>query len=201
MQQPAWQLEGAAAPCALARRSSALACCGLACGAFEAPLRHAARRSSTANALQRSCLQVASPLPCALQPHVEMDVGLAVARDVESGAANLGAVPSKARRARSHRCEMHTSACRCRNVQWSCLCSALEMCVGVCTVGVCVLVLARACARVLRRRCRTSLLAPETARPFSSCRTAGPRLAREGTRHGRSVHGAFFWYSCTRMVC
>ena len=161
-----------------------LALCGPACAAFRALSKRAARHGSTADARQRSCQQNASPLECALQPVVEVVVGLVAAPAVESAAAEPDAVPSQARRARSYRCETHMSACRCKNVLWSCLCSAMKMCVGVCTVGARARVLARACVCVLRRGCRTSLLAQETARPFPSCATTGPGLAREGTRHG-----------------
>ena len=158
--------------------------CGRACAAIRARLKRAARYGSTAFARQRSCQQNASPLECALQPVVEVVVGLVAAPAVESAAAEPDAVPSQARRARSYRCETHMSACRCKNVLWSCLCSAMKMCVGVCTVGARARVLARACVCVLRRGCQTSLLAQETARPFPSCATTGPGLAREGTRHG-----------------
>ena len=37
----------------------------------------------------------------------------------------------------------NVSACKCKNVHWPCLCSAVEMCVGVCIVGVHTRVLAR----------------------------------------------------------
>ena len=100
-------LEEAAASHARERRWRVLALCGPACAAFEAPLRHAAPRSSTADALQRSCQQFAMPLQSALQPLVEVVVGLAAARDVDLVVANLEAVPCKARRARSRRCEVH----------------------------------------------------------------------------------------------
>ena len=124
------------------------------------------------------------PLQSALQPLVEVVAGLAAARDVDLVVANLEAVPCKARRACSRRCEVHRLACKCRNVLWSCLRSAVEMCVGVCSMGARARVLARACVHVPRRGCRTSLLAQETARPFPSCTTTGPGLAREGPRHG-----------------
>ena len=90
------------------------------------------------------------------------------------------------RRARSRRCGVDMSVCRCRIVLVSCLCRIMELCSGVCIVGVRARVLARACARVLRRRRPTSLLTLETARPFPSCRTTGPRGERGGTRH--AVH-------------
>ena len=188
----ALQLEGAAAPRALEQRRRMLALCGRAWAVFGAPSKRASRRSSTADARQRSCQQNASPLECALQPVVEVVVGLVAAPDVGSAAAEPDAVPSLARRARSYRCETHMSACRCKNVLWSCLCSAMKMCVGVCTVGARARVLARACVCVLRRGCRTSLLAQETARPFPSCATTGPGLAREGTRHGGFFTEVFF---------
>ena len=179
-------------PRALERRWRMLALCGPACVAFKAPLRHAAPCNSTADALQRSCQQFARPLPSALQPLVEVIVGLAAACDAESDAAHIDAMPSEARRDRPYHCETHVSACRCKNVLWSCSCSAMEMCVGVCTVGARARVLARACVCVLRRGCRTSLLAQETARPFPSCATTGPGLAREGTRHAHGGLRAFF---------
>ena len=40
---------------------------------------------------------------------------------------------------------------------------------------------ARACERVLRECCRTTPLAPETARPLSSCTTSGPGCDRRPT--------------------
>ena len=81
--------------------------------------------------------------------------------------------------------------CKSKNVQWSCLCSAMRMCVGVCTVGACVRVLARACVCVLRRHCRTRLPASETARPFPSCATTGPAPRARGHPPWRTVHGTF----------
>ena len=78
----AWQPEEAAAPCAPARRWRMRACCGRACAAFTARLKHAARRSSTAEARQRSCQQTAKPLQSALMPLVEVVVGLVAARGV-----------------------------------------------------------------------------------------------------------------------
>ena len=86
-----------------------LALCGPACAAFEAPLKHAAHRNSTADgdALQSALVnKSAMPLQSALQPLVEVVVGLAAACDVESDAANIDAMPSKARRARWRRCEV-----------------------------------------------------------------------------------------------
>ena len=179
----AWQPEEAAAPCAPARRWCMRACCGLACAAFKARKRHAARRRSTAGAQQRSCQQTAKPLQSALVPLVEVVVGLAAAHDVGFSAAPARAVPYGARRARSRHCEVDMSACRCKNVLVSCMCRTMEMCVGVCIVGVHVRVLARARACVLRRRCRASLLTPETVRPFPSCRTTGRCREREAHRH------------------
>ena len=69
------------------------------------------------------------------------------------------------------------------------------MCAGVRIVGMHARALARVCARVLRRRRRTSLRALETARPFSSCRTTGPRGEREGTRHAVHCSRKFFIHS------
>ena len=155
-------------------------------------MRHAARYSSTVRARQRSCRQVAIPLQSALMPLVEVVVGLAAARDVAKSASPSRAVPRRARRARSRRCEVHMSACKCKNVQWSCLCSAMRMCVGVCTVGACVRVLARARVCVLRRHCRTRLLASETALPFPSCATTGPAPRARGHPPWRTVHGTFY---------
>ena len=124
-----------------------------------------------------------------MKPCVEVFVGLAAACDVAIEAANLDAVPSKARRARPRHCEVDMSACRCKNVLVSCMCRTMEMCVGVCIVGAHVRVLARARACVLRRRCRASLLTPETVRPFPSCRTTGRCREREAHRH--AVHRSF----------
>ena len=122
-------LSAVTAPCAAARRWRTLARCGRACAASVKPLKRAARYSSTVRARQRSCPQIAKPLQSALKPCVEVVVGLVAARDVQFEAANLAGVPSKAHRARPRRCEVHMSACRCKSVQWSCLCSAMEMCV------------------------------------------------------------------------
>ena len=108
---------------------------------------------------------------------------VAAACDAESDAAHIDAMPSEARRDRLYHCETHVSACRCKNVHVSSMCSAVELCVGVCIVGVHVRVLARARACVLRRRCRASLLTPETVRPFPSCRTTGRCREREAHRH------------------
>ena len=115
------------------------------------------------------------PLQSALQPLVEVVVGLAATCGVESEAANIDAMPCEARRARPRRCEVHRSACRCKIVLWSCLRSAMNMCVGVCIVGAHARVLARACVRVPRRCCRTSPATPETALALSSSTTAGRR--------------------------
>ena len=180
-----------AAPCAAARRWRTLARCGWACAASVAPLKRAARYSSTVQARQRSCEQNARPLQSALLPLVEVVVGLAAARGVGKSVPPSRAVPSRARRARSRLCDVNMSACRCRNVQWSCLCSAVEMCDGVCTVGARACVLARACARVLRTRCRMSLPAPETARPFPSSRTTGRSPRARGHPPWRAVHRSF----------
>ena len=135
--------------------------------------------------------QNARPLQSALLPLVEVVVGLAAARGVGKLVPPSRAVPSRARRARSRRCEVHMSVHRCTNVQWSCLCSAVEMCAGVCTVGVCTRVLARACACVLRKGCRTSLRARETALPFPSCATTGPAPRARGHPPWRAVHRSF----------
>ena len=188
----AWHPQRVVAPCAAARRRRMLARCGRACVAFKAQLKHAARYSSTVGARQRSCQQNARPLQSALLPLVEVVVGLAAARGVVKSVPPSRAVPSRARRARSHLCDVNMSACRCRNVQWSCLCSAVEMCDGVCTVGACACVLARACARVLRTRCRVSLPAPETARPFPSCRTTGRSPRARGHPPWWAIHRSFF---------
>ncbi len=187
----AWHPQRVVAPCAAARRRRMLARCGRACVAFKAQLKHAARYSSTVGARQRSCQQNARPLQSALLPLVEVVVGLAAARGVGKLVPPSRAVPRRARRARSRRCEVHMSACKCKNVQWSCLCSAMRMCVGVCTVGACVRVLARACVCVLRRHCRTRLPASETARPFPSCATTGPAPRARGHPPWRTVHGTF----------
>ena len=191
MAHAAWHPQWVAAPRAAVRRWRILARCGRACAASRAPSKRAACHGSTADARQRSCPQNASPLECALQPVVEVVVGLVAAPVVESAAAEPDAVPSQARRARSYRCETHMSACRCKNVLWSCLCSAMKMCVGVCTVGARARVLARARVCVLRRGCWTSLLAQETARPFPSCATTGPAPRARGHPPWRTVHRTF----------
>ena len=124
----AWQPEEAAATCAPARRWRMRACCGRACAAFTARLKHAARRSSTAEARQRSCQQTAKPLQSALQLSIEVIVGLAAARDARISTSLGRTVPYSARHARSRRCDVHTSACRCQNVLMSCLCRLMVMC-------------------------------------------------------------------------
>ena len=126
-----------------------------------------------------------------MQPLVEVFVGLAAARDVAKKVSPSRAVPCSARRARSRLCDVHTSVRRCRNVHVSSMCSAVELCFGVCIMGVHARVLARACGRVPRKRCRTTLLAPETARPLSSCITTGPGREREAHRHAVAVHRNF----------
>ena len=136
----------------------------------------------------------------------EVVVGLSAARDVAGSVPPGRALPCSARRARSHRCDVHRSAGRCRNVQWSCLCIAVEMCVGVCTVGAFARVLARACARVPRRCCRTRLPPPGTARPFPSCRTTGRCRERRAHRHAVHLFTEIFFPcgsgTCTRhIVC
>ena len=188
----AWQPEEAAATCAPARRWRMRACCGRACAAFTARLKHAARRSSTAEARQRSCQQTAKPLQSALMPLVEVVVGLVAARGVGKKVPPGRAVPCSARRVRSRRCDVNMSACRCQNVQWSCLCSAVELCFGVCIAGVHARVLARACVHVPCRGCRTRLPVPGTARPLSSCRTTGRSPRARGHPPWRAVHRSFF---------
>ena len=169
----------AAAPCAPARRSSMRACCGRACAAFTARSRHAARRSSTARARQRSCPQFATPLQSALKPLVQVVVGLAAARDARISAAPGRAVPCDARRARSRRCDVHVSL----QVQ-KCAVVVFVQCNG----NVCWSVIVGARARVLARACVCAAQGlpdeptQETARPFPSRATTGPGLAREGTR-------------------
>ena len=195
----AWQPEEVVAPCAPARRSSMRssmrACCGLACAAFKARKRHAARRRSTAGARQRSCHEIARPLPSALMPLVEVVVVLAAAHDVAVSAAPARAVPYGARRARPRHCGVDMSACMCKNVHVSCMCIAVELCVGVCIVGAHVRVLALARVCVLRRGCRASLLTPETVRPFPSCGTTGRCREREAHRHGALF--TEFFFRCT----
>ena len=113
----AWHPQRVVAPCAAARRWRTLARCGWACAASVAPLKRAARYSSTVQARQRSCQQNARPLQSALLPLGEVVVGLAAARGVGKLAPPSRAVPSRARRARSRLCDVNMSACRCRNVQ------------------------------------------------------------------------------------
>ena len=122
----AWQLEEVAAPRALERRWHMLARCGRAWAGFRARLKHAARRSSTADARQRSCQQIAMPLQSAMQPLVEVFVGLAAARDVAKKVSPSRAVPCSARRARSRLwlCGVHMSVRRCRNM---CVCRLSSM--------------------------------------------------------------------------
>ena len=121
-----------------------------------------------------------------MKPLVEVFVGLAAARDVNSAVANLEAVPCKARRARSHRCEVHTSACRCKNVQWSCLCSAMKMCVGVCTVCAHARVLARARVSCV---CTAQPLPNEPTRAGNGLPAPEAELHRPDSRHYHSLPG------------
>ena len=105
------------------------------------------------------------PLQSAMQPLVEVFVGLAAARDVAKKVSPSRAVPCSARRARSRLCDVHTSVRRCRNVHVSSMCSAVELCFGVCIMGVHARVLARACGCVLRRCCRMGPVPPDAAHP------------------------------------
>ena len=105
------------------------------------------------------------PLQSAMQPLVEVFVGLAAARDVAKKVSPSRAVPCSARRARSRLCGMHMSVRRCRNVLVSSMCSAVELCFGVCIVGVHARVLARACGCVLCRCCRMGPVPPDAAHP------------------------------------
>ena len=54
---------------------------------------------------------------------------VAAACDAESDAAHIDAMPSEApaATARTTLREAHMSACRCKNVLWSCSCSAMEL--------------------------------------------------------------------------
>ena len=133
-------------------------------GPFIGRARHPLR-SSTADARQRSCQQIAMPLQSAMQPLVEVFVGLAAARDVAKKVSPSRAVPCSTRRARSRRCDVHMSVRRCRNVHVSSVCSAVELCFGVCIVGVHARVLARACGCVLCRCCRMGPVPPDAAHP------------------------------------
>ena len=57
----------------------------------------------------------------------------------------------------------------------SCMCSAEDLCVGVCIVGVHARVLARACGCVLRRCCRMGPAPPDAAHPVL---TSGTEVQR-----------------------
>ena len=175
-----------------ARHCSVLGACAPASAAIEASKSRLTPRGLIDIAQLRPCHPFVQQLQNAQQLHVEVVVGLAAARSVGKLVPPSRAVPSRARRARSRRCEVHMSVHRCTNVQWSCLCSAVEMCAGVCTVGVYTRVLARACACVLRKGCRTSLRARETALPFPSCATTGPAPRARGHPPWRAVHRSFF---------
>ena len=132
--------------------------------------------------------QIAQQLPGAQQHQLEVVVCPAAACDVVISAAPGRVVSCDASRDRPRLCEVCVLVCRCKNVLVSSMCRTMELCVGVCTVGVHARVLARACGRVPRKRCRTTLLAPETARPLSSCITTGPGCEREAHRHAVAVH-------------
>ena len=179
-------LSAVTAPCAAARRWRTLARCGWACAASVTPLRRAARYSSTVQARQRSCEQNARPLQSALLPLVEVVVGLAAARGVVKSVPPSRAVPSRARRARSRLCDVHTSVRRCRNVHVSSMCSAVELCFGVCIMGVHARVLARACGYLLRRCCRMGPAPPDAAHPAP---TSGTEVQRSrASTHPPSEH-------------
>ena len=188
--QPMSTMQKSLIPLARAQRSRRLAACAPASAANGAPKSHRTQRDRTDVPPLRPCHQIVRQLQSAQQLHVEVVVALAAAPDVESAAAKLDPVPSTARSARPHHCQTCRSVCRCRNVQWSCLCSAVEMCFGVCIVGAHARVLARGCVRVPRRCCRTSPATPETALALSSSTTAGRRLEQ------RWHHGAT--NSCSR---
>ena len=173
-------MQGLMIPDERARHCSVLAACAPASAAIEAPKSRRTPRGLTDITRLCPCHPIVKQLQSAQQLHVEVVVGLATTPGVGSAAAKLDAMPGTARSARPHRCEAYRSACMCRNVLWSCLCSAVEMCFGVCTVGAHARVLARACVRVPCRCCRTSLPTPETALPLSSSTTAGPRRGRRG---------------------
>ena len=179
-------------PRALERRWRMLARCGRAWATFKAPLSDAARRAPTKLARQRPCQQVAKCCQSALKPLVEVVVGLVTARDAALVVSPGRAVPRDARRARSRPCEVDMSAHRCKNVHVSSMCSAVEMCVGVCTVGAHARVLARARRCVLRRRRRMSPRAPGAACSASSPGAAVQRIAPRPTRHGGVFTGSFF---------
>ena len=181
-------------PSAHARHARCLATRASASAAIEVSWSRRKPCGSMVCARPRPCHPIVKQLQSAQQLHVEVVVGLAAARSVGKLVPPSRAVPSRARRARSRRCEVHMSVHRCTNVQWSCLCSAVEMCAGVCTVGVYTRVLARACACVLRKGCRTSLRARETALPFPSCATTGPAPRARGHPPWRAVHRSFSLY-------
>ena len=111
------------------------------------------------------------------------------ARGGQKSAAPSRAVPSSARRARSRHCEADMSACRSKNVHVSCMCSAEDLCVGVCVVGVHARVLARACGCVLRRCCRMGPAPPDAAHPVL---TSGTEVQRSDARIDPPAIGALF---------
>ena len=121
---------------------------------------------------------------------VEVVVDPVAARDGQKSAAPSRAVPSSARRARSRHCEADMSACRGKSVHVSCMCSAEDLCVGVCIVGVHARVLARACGCVLRRCCRMGPAPPDAAHPVLTSGTEVQR-SRASTQHPPAI-GALF---------
>ena len=179
--QPMSTMQKSLIPLARAQRSRRLAVCAPASTAIEARESCRAPPGSTPVARWRPSHQIVSVQPGAQQHQLEVAVGLVAARDVANSAAPGRAVPCDARRARPRLCEVHVSVCRCKNVLVSSMCRTMELCVGVCTVGVHALVLARACERVPCKRRRTTPLAPETARPLSSRTTSGPGCDRSPT--------------------
>ena len=113
--------------------------------------------------------------------------------DVAKTVAPSRAVPCSARLARSRRCDVHMSVRRCRNAHVSSMCSAVELCFGVCIAA---RGRVRACARARVVVCcagaagwarchRTRLTLRRPLGRRSSARAHRP------TRHRTAVHGSF----------
>ena len=117
-------MQGLMIPDERARHCSVLAACAPASAAIEAPKSRRTPRGLTDITRLCPCHPIVKQLQSAQQLHVEVVVGLATTPCVGSAAAKLDAMPGTARSARPHRCEAYRSACMCRNVLWSCLCSA-----------------------------------------------------------------------------
>ena len=183
-----------------ARHCSVLAACAPASAAIVAPKSHRTPRGLTDTARLCPCHPIVKQL--AKRPAASCGGGFrprsGPQRQTVGGApphCALRRSPRPLAPLRGQHVSLQVQKCACvvlvqdhGNVCWSVHCGR---------VGAYSCMLALACARVLRRLCRMSLPTPETARPFPSCRTTGPRREREGTRHAVHCSRKFF---CTRTT-